>query len=132
MDARIRPERFTHSANPLFLMKIAGARRAWYETEDEVRAGIRWGKRKAELLKWIRGTMQRKLSARERRCIELYYLQGLSYAEAACVTGTNVTSVLRAVRRSVNKLRAIAELEGVTISRGVPKGLPFRNPGATR
>ncbi|MFA6242672.1 MAG: sigma factor-like helix-turn-helix DNA-binding protein [Candidatus Hydrogenedentales bacterium] len=132
MYVRIRPERFTYSTNPLFLLDIASARRAWYETEDEVRAGIRWGKRKAELLQWVRRKMQRKLTARERRCIELYYFQGLTYAKVACVTGTNASSVLRAVRRSVNRLRAIAQLEGVTIRQGVPKERRLRNPGARR
>ncbi|MBX7259418.1 MAG: hypothetical protein K1Y02_23870 [Candidatus Hydrogenedentes bacterium] len=121
MTVRIRSERLITAMDPRLLRQMGIRLRAWYETEEEILEGLRWGRRKAELLQWVRRKMQRKLTARERRCVELYYFGGLTYAQAGYATGTNASSVLRAVRRSVNKLRALAEREGVTLAKGVPK-----------
>lgn len=120
MKVRILAERCLRSTSPHALRELGESRRAWHETEEEIRAGIRWGRKKAELLRWVRRKMRRRLTARERRCVELYYFQGLTLVEVGCETGTNATSALRAVRRSVNKLRALAEKEGVTMRGGVP------------
>lgn len=93
------------------------ARGAWYETPEEIEAGLEWGKRKAELLTWVRRQIGRHLTPRERRCIELYFFEGLTYREAGEKTGTNASSVHRAVTRSLRKIRAQLE-----------KGGPGRNP----
>jgi RNA polymerase sigma factor (sigma-70 family) len=80
-------------------------RGAWYETPEEIEKGIEWGKRKAHLLRWVRKQMGRKLTPRERRCVELYFFEGLTYREVGQMTGTNASSAYRAVSRSIRKLK---------------------------
>ena len=77
----------------------------WYETPGEIAEQLGWGRRKAELLWWVRLQMGRKLTVRERQCIELYYFQGMTYLEAGAATGTDPSTVYRAVRRGLRKLR---------------------------
>ncbi len=94
--------------DPWVLDKFDRSAAAWYETEEEVRQGVRWGKRKAELLRWVRRHMEGRLTARERRCLELYYFRGMSYQELGEATGTHASSAFRAVKRSVRKLQQAA------------------------
>lgn len=84
-------------------------RGAWYETPEEIEQGIEWGKQKAHLLRWVRKQMGRKLTARERRCVELYFFEGLTYREVGQITGTNASSACRAVARSIRKLKMQAQ-----------------------
>lgn len=84
----------------------------WYETQDEIRDKLRWGRVKAEQLKWVRSQIVLRLSKLEGQCIRLYYFKGLTYRETAAQLGTNVSSVHRAVRRGVRKLRQTLELRG--------------------
>ena len=90
-------------------------RGAWFETPEEIEAGLEWGKQKAELLQWVRRQMGRHLTVRERRCIELYFFEGLTYREAGEKTGTNASSVYRAVARSLRKIRAQVKDRGLKL-----------------
>lgn len=80
----------------------------WYEDAATVRRGLRWGRKKAKLLAWVRAQMMLRLTPVERRCIELYYLRGLNYREAAAVLDVNASSVYRGVQRGLRKLREAA------------------------
>lgn len=82
---------------------------AWHETPEEIEAGLAWGREKAVLLRWVRRQMKRRLTACERRCLELYFFKGMTYREMAACSGRNVTSAYRAVQRSLRKLRAAIE-----------------------
>ncbi len=82
---------------------------AWYETPDEVAAGLDWGRRRALLMRWVRRHMARRLTQRERRCIELYYLFGLNHRQVGAATGTAGSSACRAIARGLRKLRLAAE-----------------------
>ncbi|MCC6695122.1 MAG: hypothetical protein IT365_05785 [Candidatus Hydrogenedentes bacterium] len=94
---------------PKALHLFENSRGAWYETPEEIQAGLEWGKRRAELLAWVRRQIGRHLTPRERRCVELYFFEGLTYREAGEKTGTNASSVHRAVTRSLRKIRAQLE-----------------------
>ena len=66
------------------------------------------------LLAWVREQMHIALTPRECHCLELYYFRGMTYREAGAATGTNASSVYRAVKRSIRKLRNAAEAEGMS------------------
>lgn len=80
----------------------------WFETEEEARRSREWARRKAVLLRWVRAQMALRLSDRERQCIELYFFMGYSYRRIGEITGTNGSSVFRAVARGLRRLRAAA------------------------
>ena len=84
------------------------SRSLWYETAEEIEAGLAWGREKAALLRWLRRHMDRGLSLRERRCVELYFLKGMNYRTVGVATGTNASSVHRAIVRALRKLRRAA------------------------
>ena len=109
MHERTRANRNETLLSPEIMRTYRVEQSAWYETEDEVRQGIKRGARKAVLIAWVREQMQTRLTPRERHCLELYYFRGLTYREAGAATGTNASSVYRAVQRSICKLRAAAE-----------------------
>jgi len=92
-------------------------RGAWFETPEEIQRGIEWGKKKSQLLRWVRKQMGRKLTARERRCVELYFFEGHTYREIGRITGTNASSAHRAVARSLRKLKAEAREEEPRLAR---------------
>jgi RNA polymerase sigma factor (sigma-70 family) len=77
----------------------------WHETAEEIEDALEYGKEKARLLKWVRRHMRSKLTARERRCVELLFFHGLSYREAAERTGIHPSVVHRSVQRGLVKLR---------------------------
>ena len=81
---------------------------AWYESPREVAMALAWGKRKEELLGWLRVAMERKLTARERQCLTMHYFENRTYVEIGQVTGSNPSSAWRAVDRAMVKLRKAA------------------------
>ena len=115
MAERSRAEQFVIYMKPNAIDKFETTQAAWYETPAEIRAGLRWGERKAELLQWVRREMGRRLTKRERRCIELYYFHALTYEVVGKITGTNPSSAFRAVRRAVRKLRVRAQAQGIVV-----------------
>ena len=83
----------------------------WYESEDDIAAGLAWGEEKARLLKWVKIQMRRRLSPRQRRAIELYYFENLTYAEAGRRMRCAPSTVCRAVHRGINRLREAVYLD---------------------
>jgi RNA polymerase sigma factor (sigma-70 family) len=104
-EPRRRADRFAVSVSPDFFTEISTTRGAWYESREEIEAGLEWGEQKTQLLRWTRRQISRRLTVRERRCVELYFFQGLTYLEIGKATGINPSSAFRAVRRSLNKLK---------------------------
>ena len=103
-----RAERNAVDYHPASLERMPEKRGLWYETPEEVAAGLAWGQRKAELLRWVRRQMGRRLTERERRCIELYFFEGLDYRGVASQSGLSVSSAHRNVKRALRKLRQAA------------------------
>lgn len=94
--------------DPYVLRIMIEERNGWHESAADVRAGLRWGKRKAFLLQWVRQRMTEILTEREQQCIDLYFFHGKSFHTVGQLTGTNASSAYRAVKRAVRKLRAAA------------------------
>ena len=91
------------------LAQLSTLQGMWSETPEEVAAGIEWGRRKRVLLRWVRKQLGARLTLRERRCLELYYFQGLTFSQVGERTGTDPSSSFRAVKRAVIKLKRAAE-----------------------
>lgn len=102
------PTRLGHQVNPEILKRIPRAKTPWYETEAEIQAKLRLGRKKARLLEWVRSQMILRLTPTERRCIELYFFENLTYRQAAARLGVRPSSVYRAVKRGIRKLREAA------------------------
>lgn len=80
----------------------------WYETKEEIDAGLAWGLRKKFLLRWLRRHMRQQLSPVERRCMELYIFAALPGTQTARKLHVSNSSVGRILRRSLRKLREAA------------------------
>jgi len=111
-EKRSRAIRFEVLVSPKILGRTDASRAAWHETPEDVAAGLEWGREKARLLRWVRKQMRGRLTKRERRCVELYFFENLTYREAGERTGTNASSVFRAVRRGLRKLGRAASADG--------------------
>ncbi len=108
-----------------FYYDVPERRGAWHETPVEIEAALRWGRRKARLLRWVRREMGRRLTPRERHCIEMYFFAAMSYEQIGRATGTHRSSACRAVERGLNRLRAAAledqDIQAVLRRRGGSK-----------
>lgn len=93
---------------PHYFSAISDTSNLWHEDEETIEAGLEWGRQKARLLRWVRRQAGRRLTARERQCLEMYFFEGITFAEMGARTGTNASSAHRAVRRSLRKLREAA------------------------
>ena len=81
----------------------------WYETPEEIQAGLAWGKRKARLLRWVRREMHRQLTPTESLCLQMHYFRGMPITQIAHANGISPSSVQRALDRAIRKLRAVAQ-----------------------
>jgi RNA polymerase sigma factor (sigma-70 family) len=105
-------ERMRHS-HPIFcahetITRFSLEQGLWFESEEEARRSREWARRKSALLRWVRAQMALRLSDRERQCIEMYFFMGYSYRRIGEITGTNASSVFRAVARGLRRLRTAA------------------------
>ena len=107
-EDRKRATRFAVSVPPEFFEEMSARCGPWYETEEEIQAGLKWGRQRERLLRWARLLMNRRLTLRERRCIELHFFKGMSCVDVATATGSDPSSVQRAISRSLRKLRCAA------------------------
>lgn len=107
-EAELRPMNLGMPAARFIYEQLTSAKTPWYESKAQIQEGLKWGERKARKLVWVRAQMLLWLSPVERRAIELYYFEDLNYRQAATVMGLNASSVYRAVRRGIGKLRQAA------------------------
>ena len=126
MCERSRASRFAIVVGPDTIGSRSSKDAMWYESPEDVEAGLQWGAEKAALLKWIQRQMGRRLTKRERSCVELYYFEGLTFREVGDRTGTNASSAFRAIKRAVRKLHASAEKGEGNLKRAMPKVRRFR------
>jgi len=89
----------------------AGRPTPWHETPEEIAAGLAWGRRKAFLMHWIKRHMGEALSMRQCRVLELYLFRGMTYRQIARATGTCPSSVSKAMKRGVVRLRRLWQAE---------------------
>ena len=120
MESRRRAERFEVLMVPEFFKMLHIRRGMWYESPGEIEAGLEWGRRKAELLRWVRRQMGRKLTPRERKCVDLYFFRGITFVEVAKAAGMSPAAAQRAVARSLRKLRVTARRSHVVFANKTP------------
>ncbi len=96
---------------PELLADLPESAGMWHESAEEVERALAWGERKQMLIAWVREMLRRRLSESERRCVELYFFEGLSYREAGARAGTTASSVHRGLQRALEKLREAAETD---------------------
>jgi DNA-directed RNA polymerase specialized sigma24 family protein len=61
---------------------------------------------RAHRLEWVYRQMRLRLTARERHCLMLHYLQQMTFVEIGAATQTDPSAACRAVARALRKLRA--------------------------
>jgi RNA polymerase sigma factor (sigma-70 family) len=78
----------------------------WYESPEEVEAQLVQGGVRDARMRWVLRQMERRLEARERRCVEMHYLQDKTFREIAKELALPKSAVERIVRGAVAKLRS--------------------------
>ena len=106
-------ELWTVQVSEAHFQSFANEDGCWYESRADVDRAIAATKRKAALLRWVCHEMGRKLSPRERTCLELYYFDALPLREVGERTGISGPSASRTIRRAIVKLRRAAREAGV-------------------
>ena len=112
--SRTRSERMAMYVAPARLDRVIRERQAWYETREEIEAGVEWGRIKCRLLQWVRLRMDMHMTPQERRCLELYYFFGLTVREIGEDTKLTNSAIHASLRRCVHRLRTMAKREGVS------------------
>ncbi len=100
-----------------FLEQIPETQSLWHETPEEIEEKLQWGKEKAHLLQWVQKQIQRKLTAREKNYIELYYFQGLTLEVIAKKHHSNPSNISRTIRRGIKKLVQLTKNEEIHFQR---------------
>ena len=111
MLKRTYADRFKVNCEPAIIESFANREAPWHESEDDITAGLAWGEEKARLLKWVRKQMRRRLTVKQRRCIELYYFKDMTYAEIGKEMGCASSSACRSVHRGIKHLQAAAKTD---------------------
>lgn len=111
MEKRAYADRFQVNYCPFSLAERTNEDGAWHESEGEIARGLAWGEEKKRLLKWVRYQMRRRLTDKQRRCIELHYFRGLSFTEIQAQTGISGPSACRIVQRGIARLRVAARVD---------------------
>ena len=109
MHETTRGGRNGYPIDPFILSMLPSRRGLWHEDGPAIRRALRWGRRKEQLLRWVRVHMLLVLTRRERECVELYYFRGLCLREAGAASSTHPSSVHRALKRAIRKLRKAAQ-----------------------
>ena len=93
------------SFDPSAIAGFANENGLWYETRDEIAAGLRNGRRRARLLAVVRKVMPQCLTARQQLCLTEHYFEGKSYRQIGQEQGLHFTTVGQHVTAAVRRLR---------------------------
>ena len=104
-DFQLNSERLGRVAEFFLLDRLNNENSPWYEAPEQIEAALRWGKEKERRLNWVRSMMSLYLTSVERKSVTLHYLRDLSFREASKIMGVSPSTVHRALRRGVDKLR---------------------------
>ncbi|MGC8739328.1 MAG: hypothetical protein ACP5UA_11890 [Candidatus Hydrogenedens sp.] len=96
-----------------FLEEISETQSLWYETPEEIERKIQWGKEKAHLLNWVKKQMERKLTLKEKKYIECYYLQGETLEVISKRFHSHPANIHRTIRRGIKKLIQLTKNENL-------------------
>ena len=112
--ARIPSYKFLEkSFDPRDLERFTNEDGLWYESPEEVEQALERGTRRADQLVLVVKLIEQCLTARQRTCTKLYYLEGKSLREIAAITGLHFTTVHQHVHAATKKLkRAVLKSAG--------------------
>ena len=116
MDNRTYSDRYKVNYSPSVMAGFTNEEGPWSENEQDIVAGLAWGREKDRLLKWVRLQMRRHLTRKQRRALQLYYFKNLTFGEIALEVGCSPSAACRSVQRGVERLRDVAREEGVGYS----------------
>jgi RNA polymerase sigma factor (sigma-70 family) len=111
MEKKTYADRFKVHCSREYLESFGNEDGPWSEDEEDIAQGLAWGKEKALLLKWVRKQIRRRLSAPQRRCIELYYFKDMTYAEIGKKIGCAPSTACRNVQRGIKRLQTAARVD---------------------
>lgn len=94
--------------DPALLARVNRDKGIWHETTSEITQALEAARERALLLRWVRREMGRRLSPRENRFLEEHYFLARSAAVVARDNGVDRSTVTRALRRAIGKLRQAA------------------------
>lgn len=115
MEKRTFADRYKVNCCPSIMAEFTNEDGPWSEDESVIAAGLAWGREKKRLLHWVRLRM-RRLTEKQRRCIELHYFKGLTYIEVGKLVGCSPSAACRSAQRGIEGLRQAARREGVGYS----------------
>lgn len=84
----------------------------WYETPEEVEAGLEYGREKDEQLQRVAQVMVDLLNEDERVTMELRYKHGLTYRQIAEIMDRNASTIHRRIQRCIRKIQKRIRSEG--------------------
>lgn len=105
---QLRSQHLGTEIPPFVLGFLDNTRTPWHEDPETIQEGLAWGRKKKHLLEWVRSQMIFRLTKVEQECIELYFFKGLNYRQCATLLEINHSSVYRAAKRGIRKLRVAA------------------------
>ncbi len=95
------------SVDSLGMARFTNENSLWYETHDEIAAGLRDGRRRARLLAAVCKVMPDCLTARQQLCLAEHYFEGKSYRRIGQEQGLHFTTVGQHVTAAVRRLRKV-------------------------
>ena len=110
----------------------AGRPTPWFETPEEIAAGLAWGARKTYLMRWVKRHMGETLSRRQQQVVELYLFRGMTFKQIAKVAGVDRSTVSRSVKRSVVRLHRLWRAEQAAVSGPAGGGRNKQRGGKSR
>ena len=111
MERRTYADRFKVNCAPEIIENYGNGAAPWQESAEDIDEGLAWGEEKARLLKWVRRQMRRRLTAKQRTAIHLYYFEDLTYAEMGKRMKCAPSSACRSVHRGIRRLREAARVD---------------------
>lgn len=105
------------SNNNRGLHEVSNEKSMWYESPEEIRSLLAWGRQKRRLLRWVRTMATRRLTSTEKEYLVCYFFECMSYKEIGERRGVHPSSVCRGVMRAIKKLRVLAQTS--TVAEGI-------------
>jgi DNA-directed RNA polymerase specialized sigma subunit len=98
----------------------ANERNLWYESPEEAARAFAESRHRERLMRWVRWQMKRRLKWRERRAVELHYLEEKSFREIGQLLGVSPAGAHRLAQAGILKLRRAARASNVRVTRRRP------------
>ncbi|MBI2433336.1 MAG: hypothetical protein HYV26_10730 [Candidatus Hydrogenedentes bacterium] len=83
----------------------------WFTPSQKPSLHRNYWRRRAHMLEWVYRQMRLRLTPRERECLLFHFIGEMSFTRIAMITGSDTSSVARAVKRGVEKLRWRAQFD---------------------